>query len=74
VVAQVLKGCDGLPSLSVPPSSHKHDCDFLINCEKFFKFLQDEIPLTLLQQLPTNPAIVLNQNVIDQILMRCTAM
>jgi hypothetical protein len=65
VVAQVLKGGDGLPSLSAPFFSKQHGCE--IDCEKFSKFLTDEIPLTVLEKLRTDPAIISNQNAIEQI-------
>jgi hypothetical protein len=54
VVAQVLKGGDGLPLLSAPFFSKQHNCE--INCKKFYKFLQDKIPRTLLDQLRSDPA------------------
>jgi hypothetical protein len=62
-VAQLLKG--GEPSLSVPFFSELHDRE--INCEKFYKFIQDEVPLTVLEQLRTDPAVTLQQEAIDEI-------
>jgi hypothetical protein len=47
-VAQFLKGGEGMPSLSAPSFSKQHDQ--AIDCEKFFKFLKDKIPLTMLEQ------------------------
>jgi hypothetical protein len=67
-VAQVLKGGEGLPSLSPPFFSNQHDRE--INCEKFYQFLQDEIPLTVLAQLQTDPCIVLNRNAVNEIAER----
>jgi hypothetical protein len=63
VDAQLLKG--GEPSLSVPFSSELHDRE--INCEKFYKFIQDGVPLTVLEQLRTNPAMTLQQEAIDKL-------
>jgi hypothetical protein len=41
--------------------------DCKINCEKFWKFLQEEIPLTLLDQLCTRPTIQFHCKAINQI-------
>jgi hypothetical protein len=49
VVAQVLKGGDGLPSISPPFFSKQHGRE--IKCGKFFQFLVEEIPNTILEQL-----------------------
>ncbi len=67
-VAQVLKGGEQLPSLSPPFFSNQHDRE--INCEKFYQFLKDEIPLTVLAQLQTDPCIVLNRNAVSEIAER----
>jgi hypothetical protein len=67
-VAQVLKGGDGMPALSAPFFSKQHGRE--IDCVKFSKFLKDGIPLTVLDQLRTDPAIQFNQNAIDQIAVR----
>jgi hypothetical protein len=64
-LARVLKGGEGLPSLSPPFFSNQHDRE--INCEKFCQFLRDEIPLTVLAQLRTDPCIVLNRNAMNEI-------
>jgi hypothetical protein len=48
-VAHFLKGGKGMPLLSAPFFSKEHNRE--INCEKFSKFLKDEIPLTVLEQL-----------------------
>jgi hypothetical protein len=45
-VAELLKGGKGIPLLSAPFFSKQHNQE--INCEKFFKFLKDKIPLTVL--------------------------
>jgi hypothetical protein len=42
----------------------------MINCEKLLQFLKDEIPLTMLEQLRTDPCIICNQNVINEIAVR----
>jgi hypothetical protein len=65
VVAQYLKCGKGMPVLSTPFFSKQHNWEII--CEKFSKFLQDKIPLTVLEQCLNNPAIILNQNAIDQI-------
>jgi hypothetical protein len=64
-VAHLLKRGKGLPSLSPPFFSNQHDRE--INCEKFCQFLKDEIPLTVLAQLRTDPCIVLNRNAMNEI-------
>jgi hypothetical protein len=64
-VAQVLRGGEGLPSLSPPFFSNQHNRE--INCEKFSQFLKNEIPLTVLAQLRTDPCILLNQNAMNEI-------
>ena len=52
VVAQVLKGGEGLPLLSPPFFSKQHDQE--INCEKFLEFLKNEIPPPVLEELRTD--------------------
>jgi hypothetical protein len=68
VVAQVLKGGDGLPSISSPFYSKQHGR--MINCEKLLQFLKEEIPLTMLEQLRTDPCIICNKNAINEIAVR----
>jgi hypothetical protein len=67
-VAQVLKGGERLPSLSVPFFSNQHDRE--INYEKFCQILQHKIPLTVLAQLRTDPCILLNRNAMNEITAR----
>jgi hypothetical protein len=62
-VAQFLKG--GEPSLSAPFFSELHGRE--IDCQKFFKFMQDEVPLTYLEKLRSDPAVVFQQDAIDEI-------
>jgi hypothetical protein len=62
-VAQFLKG--GAPSLSPPFFSKIHGRE--IDCEKFFKFLQDEIPLTILSELRSDAAVTFQQDAIDEL-------
>jgi hypothetical protein len=62
-VAQFLKG--GEPSLSAPFFSALHGRE--IDCEKFFKFMKKEVPLTVLEQLRSDPAVVFQQDAIDEI-------
>jgi hypothetical protein len=62
-VAQFLKG--GEPALSAPFFSALHGRE--IDCEQFFKFLQDEVPLTVLEELRSDPAVAFQQDAIDEI-------
>jgi hypothetical protein len=62
-VAQFLKG--GEPSLSAPFFSALHGRE--IDCEKFFQFMQDEVPLTVLEELRSDPAVAFQQDAIDKI-------
>jgi hypothetical protein len=68
VVVQVLKGGDGLPSISPPFFSKQLRRE--INCGKFFQFLVDKIPSTILEQLQINSCILFNQNAINKIAFR----
>jgi hypothetical protein len=65
-VAQFFKGSDeAMPALSEHFFSKQHDQE--IGCRKFLQFLHDEIPLAVLDELRTNPAVQLNREAIDQI-------
>jgi hypothetical protein len=54
-VAQSLKGGEGMPLLSTPYFSELHGQE--IDSEKFCKFMQDEVPLTILEQLCLHPTV-----------------
>jgi hypothetical protein len=63
-IAQFLKG--GKPSLSAPFFYELHGQE--INCEKFFKFMQDKVPLVILEQLHSeDPAVIFQQDAIEEI-------
>jgi hypothetical protein len=62
-VAQFLKG--GEPLLSAPFFSSLHSRE--IDCEKFYKFMQDEVPLTVLEELRSDPAVSAQQDAINKI-------
>jgi hypothetical protein len=62
-VAQLLKG--GTPALSAPFFSELQGQE--IDCEKFYKFMQDEVPLTILEQLRLDPAVTFQQDAIDKL-------
>ena len=65
-VAQFLKGNDeGMPPLSAPFFSKLHGR--MIDCDKFYKFVKDEVPLTVLEQLRSDPAVTFQQDAIDAI-------
>jgi hypothetical protein len=63
VITQFLKG--GKPLLSAPFFSALHGRE--IDCEKFFQFMQDEVPLTVLEELRSDPAVAFQQDAIDKI-------
>jgi hypothetical protein len=62
------QGRQGIAFTLPPFFSNQHDQE--INCEKFCQFLRDEIPLTVLAQLRTDPCIVLNRNAMNEIAAR----
>jgi hypothetical protein len=65
-VAQFLKGGDeAMPSLSESFFSKQHDRE--IDCQKFLKFIEEKVPLTVLSHLRTNPAVQFHREAIDQI-------
>jgi hypothetical protein len=64
--AQLLKGGnEGMSALSRPLFLKQHERE--IDCEKFARFLRDEIPLTLLDQLRAGPTVQFHREAIDQI-------
>jgi hypothetical protein len=62
VVTQLLKGKTSALSASFFSELHGRE----INCEKFYKFMQDKVSLTILEQLQTDPAVTLQQEAIDK--------
>ena len=65
-VAQLLKGGnEEMSALLKPFFSKQHERE--IDCEKFARFLRDEIPLTLLDQLRAGPTVQFHREAIDQI-------